>query len=114
MKRKDPVTRRFLQYCSMRSGELLLAVRDGRTGKVITAPDDDNALWTLRYKMGMGRAAKNDWETVLEVGPSYFQAVEYFRNWRLGFDDYFEVWIWDFVPGQTGISKWIGVFIPFI
>ncbi|KAI3337564.1 hypothetical protein HD806DRAFT_43606 [Xylariaceae sp. AK1471] len=104
MKRKDPVTRRFLQYCSMRTGELLLAVRDGRTEKVITAPDDEDALWTLRYKMGMGRAAKNDWETVLEVGPDYFEGVELYRNWHLGFDDYYEVWIWDFAPGRSGVN----------
>ncbi|KAI2637266.1 hypothetical protein GGS21DRAFT_489042 [Xylaria nigripes] len=102
MKRKDPVTRRFLQYCSMRTGELLLAVIDGRTGKVLTAPKDKDALWTLRYKMGMGRAAKNEWETVLEVGPDYFVGVELYRNWHLGFDDYLEVWIWSFVPGEDG------------
>ncbi|KAI1435512.1 hypothetical protein GGR50DRAFT_314561 [Xylaria sp. CBS 124048] len=102
MKRKDPVTRRFLQYCSMRTGELLIAVIDRRNGKVLTAPKDQDALWTLRYKMGKGRAAKNEWETVLEVGHEYFLGVELYRNWHLGFDDYLEVWIWSFVPGEDG------------
>ncbi|KAI1828392.1 hypothetical protein F4861DRAFT_528930 [Xylaria intraflava] len=102
MKRKDPITTRFLQYCSMRTGELLMAVLDGRTGKVLTAPKDKDALWTLRYKMGMGRASKNEWETVLEVGPEYFMGAELYRNWHLGFEDFLEVWIWSFVPGEDG------------
>lgn len=102
MKRNDSVIRRFLQYCSMRTGEILLAVRDGKTGKIITAPRDRDALWTLRSKKGVGRAAKNEWEVELEIGPEYFEFVELFRNWHLGFDDYYEVWIWHFAPGQSG------------
>ncbi len=102
MKRNDSVTRRFLQYCSMRTGEVLLAVRDGRTGRIITAPRSKDALWTLRSKKGMGRAAKNEWTVELEIGPEYFEFVEQYRNWHLGFDDYYEVWIWHFVPGQSG------------
>ncbi|KAI1754831.1 hypothetical protein F4782DRAFT_528188 [Xylaria castorea] len=102
MKRNDSVTRRFLQYCSMQTGEILLAVRDGRTGKIITAPRGKDVLWTLRSKKGIGRAAKNEWDVELEIGPDYFEFVERYRNWHLGFDDYYEVWIWHFVPGQSG------------
>lgn len=102
MKRNDSVTRRFLQYCSMRTGEVLLAVRDGKTGKIITAPRSQDALWTLRAKKGIGRASKNEWEVELEIGPEYFDFVELYRNWHLGFDDYYEVWIWHFAPGQSG------------
>ncbi|KAI0098675.1 hypothetical protein GGR51DRAFT_577026 [Nemania sp. FL0031] len=102
MKRDDSVTRRFLQYCSMRTGEVLLAVRDGRTGKIVTAPRKEEALWTLRSKRGIGRAAKNEWDIELEIGQDYFDFVEEYRNWHLGFDDYYEVWIWHFVPGQAG------------
>ncbi|KAI1347590.1 hypothetical protein F5Y01DRAFT_240286 [Xylaria sp. FL0043] len=102
MKRNDSVTRRFLQYCSMRTGEILLAVRDGVTGKVVTAPPTKDALWTLRSKRGIGRAAKNEWDIELEVGPDYFDFVEDYRNWYLGFEDYYEVWIWHFVPGESG------------
>ncbi|KAI8946385.1 hypothetical protein F4801DRAFT_564907 [Xylaria longipes] len=103
MKRNDSATRRFLQYCSMRTGEVLLAVRDGRTGKIITAPRSKDALWTLRSKRGIGRAAKKEWDVELEIGPEYFEFVEQYRNWHLGFDDYYEVWIWHFVPGQSGV-----------
>ncbi|KAI1420287.1 hypothetical protein F5Y12DRAFT_719670 [Xylaria sp. FL1777] len=102
MKRNDSATRRFLQYCSMRTGELLLAVQDGRTGKIITAPRDKDALWTLRSKKGLGRAVKNEWDVELEIGPEYFDYVDEYRNWHLGFDDYYEVWIWNFVPGESG------------
>jgi hypothetical protein len=103
MKRGDPVTRRFLQYCSMRTGEILVAVRDGTTGSIITAPRSKDALWALRSKKGIGRAAKNEWNVELEIGPVYFEFVERFRNWHLGFDDHYEVWIWHFAPGQSGI-----------
>lgn len=100
MKRGDPVTRRFLHYMSMRRGEVLLLVRDGKTGRVITAPDDQQ-LWTVRAKIGLGRASKNEWTELLTVGQKYFDLVEKYRQWRLGFDDYYDVYIWDFVPGQT-------------
>ncbi|KAK5634121.1 hypothetical protein RRF57_009835 [Xylaria bambusicola] len=96
MKRNDSVTRRFLQYVSMRPGELLLAVRDGRTGKIITAPRDKDAYWTLRSKQGLGRASKNEWDVHLKSDQKQH------RNWHLGFDDYYEVWIWHFVPGEAG------------
>ncbi|RMJ18641.1 hypothetical protein CDV36_001763 [Fusarium kuroshium] len=59
MKRNDPITRRFLQYLSMRTGELLVMVRDGKTGRVITAPPEEQ-LWTYRIKQGLGRASKNE------------------------------------------------------
>ncbi|KAI0967045.1 hypothetical protein F4678DRAFT_465849 [Xylaria arbuscula] len=102
MKRNDSVTRRFLQYCSMRTGEILLAVRDGMTGNIITAPREEDALWTLRSKQGIGRASKNDWVTDLKIGPDYFDFIDLHRNWYLGFEDCYEVCIWHFVPGETG------------
>ncbi|KAF5978634.1 major facilitator superfamily transporter [Fusarium coicis] len=99
MKRNDPVTRRFLQYLLMRRGELLVMVRDGKTGRVITAPDDEQ-LWTYRKKQGLGRASKNDWFNILEVGPDFMKLTDILREWRFGFDDYYDVFIWDFVPGE--------------
>ncbi|KAH9899086.1 hypothetical protein F4778DRAFT_771654 [Xylariomycetidae sp. FL2044] len=103
MKRNDSVTRRFIQYCCMRTGELLILVRDGKTGKVVTSPSQDQ-LWTYREKQGLGRASKKDWDTVLEVGHEYFDMVDEIRNWHLGFDDYYDVWIWDFAPAGKGIE----------
>ncbi|CAG9978536.1 unnamed protein product [Clonostachys byssicola] len=100
MKRNDPVTRRFLQYMIMRTGEVLVLVRDGKTGRVITAPPDEH-LWTYRRKSGIGRASKNEWFNILEVGPQFFALNDKYREWRFGFDDYYDVYIWDFVPCQT-------------
>ncbi|KAL7931850.1 hypothetical protein V8C35DRAFT_308732 [Trichoderma chlorosporum] len=105
MKRRDPVTRRFLQYLTMRTGELLLLVRDGKTGRVITAPPDEH-LWTYRRKQGIGRASKNEWQNVLEVGIDYFDMTDKLREWRFGFDDYYDVFIWDFVPGETPLRMY--------
>ncbi|KAM0351754.1 hypothetical protein ACHAPU_002266 [Fusarium lateritium] len=97
MKRNDPVTRRFIQYLLMRTGELLVMVRDGKTGRVITAPSDEQ-LWTYRKKQGLGRASKNEWDTVLEMGPDFMKMTDILREWRFGF---YDVFIWDFVPGES-------------
>ncbi|KAH0527227.1 hypothetical protein TsFJ059_002251 [Trichoderma semiorbis] len=75
MKRRDPVTRRFLQYLTMRTGELLV--------------------------LGIGRASKNEWQNVLEVGPDYFDMTDVLREWRFGFDDYYDVFIWNLVPNES-------------
>ncbi|KAK4063857.1 hypothetical protein Trihar35433_8565 [Trichoderma harzianum] len=100
MKRRDPVTRRFLQYLTMRTGELLVLVRDGKTGRVITAPPEKHR-WTYRRKQGIGRASKNEWQNVLEVGPDYFDMTDVLREWRFGFDDYYDVFIWNLVPNES-------------
>lgn len=105
MKRRDPVTRRFLQYISMRAGEVLLLVRDGRTGRVITAPSDKH-LWTYRAKFGMGRASRSEWTELLSIGPKYFELVEQWREWHLSFDDYYDVFIWDFVPSYPAVTMY--------
>ncbi|PTB63083.1 hypothetical protein BBK36DRAFT_1182780 [Trichoderma citrinoviride] len=105
MKRGDPVTRRFLQYLTMRTGELLVLVRDGKTGRVITAPPEEH-LWTYRSKSGIGRASKNEWKNVLEVGPGYFYMTDVLREWRFSFDDYYDVFIWSFVPGQSPLDMY--------
>ncbi|RFU76443.1 mfs allantoate [Trichoderma arundinaceum] len=105
MKRSDPVTRRFLQYLVMRTGELLVLVRDGKTGRVITAPPEEH-LWTYRRKQGIGRASKNEWHNVLEVGPDYFEMTDTLREWHFGFHDYYDVFIWDFVPDQSPMEMY--------
>ncbi|CAH0052439.1 unnamed protein product [Clonostachys solani] len=103
MKRNDPVTRRFLQYMVMRAGEVMVLVRDGKTGRVMTAPPEEH-LWTYRQKSGIGRASKNEWVNVLEVGPKFFASSDKLRDWRFAFDDYYEVYMWDFAPCQPASS----------
>ncbi|KAL6355081.1 hypothetical protein LRP88_11558 [Fusarium phalaenopsidis] len=70
---------RYNQYLLMRTGELLVMVRDGKTGRVITAPPKEQ-LWTYRMKQGLGRASKNEWRNVLEVGPLYFDMTDMLRG----------------------------------
>ncbi|KPM43969.1 hypothetical protein AK830_g2623 [Neonectria ditissima] len=105
MKRNDPVTRRFIQYLVMRTGEVLVLVRDGKTGRVITAPPEEH-LWTYRKKQGLGRASKSEWENVLTIGPDYFDMTDRLREWRFGFDDYYDIFVWDFVPDQAAIGMY--------
>lgn len=105
MKRNHPVTRRFLQYLIMRTGELLVLVRDGKTGRVITAPPEEH-LWTYRRKQGIGRASKNEWNNVLEIGPDYFDMTDSLREWRFSFHDYYDIFIWDFVPDQSPMDMY--------
>jgi hypothetical protein len=105
MKRNDPATRRFIQYLLMRAGEVLVMVRDGKTGRVITAPPDDE-LWTYRSKRGLRRAAKNEWENILSIGPEFMKLTDMLCEWRFGFTDYYDVFIWDFVLGQPYIDTY--------
>ncbi|KAK1239980.1 hypothetical protein MKX08_007422 [Trichoderma sp. CBMAI-0020] len=105
MKRSNPVTRRFLQYLTMRTGEVLVLVRDGKSGRVITAPPDKH-LWTYRRKHGVDRASKNEWDNVLEVGPDYFDMTDSLREWRFGFQDYYDVFIWSFVPDESPMDMY--------
>lgn len=108
MKRSDPVTRRFLQYLLMRTGELSILVRDGKTGRVMTAPPEEH-LWTYRMKQGVGRPCKSEWYNLLEVGPQFFNLTDKLRDWRFGFHDYYDVFIWDFVPDQPGMGLYNAV-----
>ncbi|KAH7161235.1 hypothetical protein EDB81DRAFT_879566 [Dactylonectria macrodidyma] len=100
MKRDDPVTRRFLQYLMMRAGEVLVVVRDGKTGRIITAPPKDN-LWTCRQKTGVEGA---EWQHVLSVGPEFFNMTDRLREWRFGFPGYYDIYIWDLRVDQPSID----------
>ena len=70
-----------------------------------TAPPEEH-LWTYRMKQGLGRASKNEWRNVLEVGPLYFDMIDMLREWRFGFHDYYDVFIWDFVPCQSSLDMY--------
>jgi hypothetical protein len=101
MRRGDPITRRFLQYMALETAKALLCVRDAKTGRIITKPDESE-LWLMRTKSGIGRASRNsNWKVFKDVGPDFFQEVEDRRNWRLGFDDYYDVYIWDRSPNRN-------------
>ncbi|OQV00840.1 hypothetical protein CLAIMM_06285 [Cladophialophora immunda] len=98
MKRIDPVTRRFIQYTSMQTTRMLILVRDGKTGRIIVTPPEDD-LWLVRSKHGYGRETRTEWETKRYVGPLFFEEMERFRSFSLGFDDYYDIYIWCTEPG---------------
>jgi hypothetical protein len=72
---------------------MMILARDGKTGKILVSPPEDE-LWLLRRKAGYGRAARNEWETVRYVGPDFFEEMDEAREFRLGFEDYYDVYIW--------------------
>lgn len=105
MKRGDPATNRFIDYCIMQGGNLLIAVRDGVTGQVVTAPDkDQDERWIHRSKSGLGRASKNEWEVLKEINREFFDYVDFQREWHFDFDSHYEVYIWDFFPGEKPLD----------
>lgn len=99
VKRNDPASRRLIQYLSMQTYRVLLLVRDAKTGKILISPPEDQ-LWLLREKSGLGRAVKNEWKCLKEVGPEFFKELEVSRRWNLGFNDYYDVIIWDLNAGE--------------
>ena len=72
IKRNDPVSRRFLQYLSMKSNKVVILIRDAKTSKILRSPPDDE-LWLNRHKSGIGRASKNEWTVREQVGPAFFE-----------------------------------------
>ncbi|KAK6084668.1 hypothetical protein SCUP515_01164 [Seiridium cupressi] len=105
MKRNGPATPRFLQYCLMRAGDMLVVVREGKTGKVLTCPNEEH-LFAYRVKQGLGRASKNEYEDILNIGPEYCAVADRLRRWRFGFDDYYDVWLWGYAPGRERIDTY--------
>lgn len=100
VKRNDAAIRRFIQYLSMQTGDIILLVRDAATGRILVKPPEEE-LWLLREKSGIGRAAKNEWNVLEEVGPDFFKKMDDTRRWHFGFPDYYDVYVWDATPGLS-------------
>lgn len=101
MKRGDPVTNRFIDYCIMQAGSLQILVRDGKTKQILYAPTEENTRWIHRVKSGFGRASKNEFEVMQAVDSRMLQTVDRLRPWEFSFDAHYEIYIWDFVPGES-------------
>ena len=101
IRRNYAVSRRFVQYLQMQSSKLCALVRDAKTGRILIKPPDDE-LWLARHKSGIGRAAKGEWIVTKKVGEDMFEtlAVGKQKSWRFGFNDYYDLQIWDLQPGQ--------------
>lgn len=103
MKRGDPVTNRFIDYCIMQAGNLQILVRDGKTGNILYAPDQDTR-WIHRVKSGLGRASKNEFEITQAVDRELLLKLDLLRKWRFSFDAHYEIYIWDFVPAESSME----------
>ncbi|KAK4504763.1 hypothetical protein PRZ48_002725 [Zasmidium cellare] len=102
MKRNDPVSRRFVQYLSMMSNYVCILVRDGKTGRILIKPPKEHS-WLVRKKSGLGRASKNEWDVIAEVGEHMFEQLETSRaygSYSFGFNSYYDITIWDLEPGM--------------
>lgn len=99
VKRNDQASRRLIRYLSMQTHRVLLLVRDAKTGRILISPPEDE-LWLLRRKSGLGRAVKHEWNVQKRIGPAFFEEMEASRRWSLGFNDYFDIIVWDLDPGE--------------
>ena len=97
--RNNPASRRFIQYLSMEKMKCILLVRDAKTGRILVKPKDDD-LWLIREKVGLGRAKKNEWNIVSKVGPKFFDEMDKSRKWHFGFNDYYDIYVWDLEAGR--------------
>ncbi|EEQ92317.2 uncharacterized protein BDCG_07437 [Blastomyces dermatitidis ER-3] len=108
MKRSNPVTRRCLQYVSMQASRMMLVVRDGKTGKILVKPPDDNA-WLFREKIGHRRGSQAPWNVIKRVDEAFFNEMERRRAFRLGFDDFYDVYIWSSTCGEPFEALYGGI-----
>ncbi|KAF2197150.1 hypothetical protein GQ43DRAFT_484368 [Delitschia confertaspora ATCC 74209] len=100
VKRNDPVTRRFIEYLTMETYEVIALVRDPKTGRTLIKPPTSE-LWLVREKSGWGRATKTKYEVLEEVGTSFFERMDAMRKWHFSFVEHYDVYIWDALPGRS-------------
>jgi hypothetical protein len=98
IKRNDAAMRRFIQYLSMRSQVVVVLVRDGKTGKLLVRPPQDEC-WIMRGKAGVGRASRSEWQTIKEVGPELHEEMQKHRDWHFDFSEYYDVCVWSLEAG---------------
>ncbi len=100
IKRDDPVSRRLIQYLHMQSHRLLMLVRDAETGRILVKPPEEER-WLIREKSGLGRAAKGHWNIIKKVGPQFFEEMDAYRRWNFGFEEYYDIVLWDLPVGES-------------
>jgi len=104
MNRNDPVTRRFIQYCVMNTGDYLTLVRDAKTGRIITSPPKEER-WVKRRATNRSRGFAGSGQRVgTEVGPKFMKECHAKADWHVSFDDYYDIVIWDLVPNRGAMQ----------
>jgi hypothetical protein len=106
MKRNDPITRRFIQYALMRTNEFFILVRDDRNDRIVVAPEERHR-WIWRERRGTadtGYDGNEGWDNLIEAGPDLFTAAQSGSQLQFSFKNYYEVYIWDFKPGENPLD----------
>jgi len=104
MKRNDAASRRFIQYILLNRGEAMILVRDGKTGRIVVAANDNERWWRraipgyMAPNPGHSTSDQLPWDRE-EIDKGFFATAQANRRWSLGFDAYYEVYIWDNAPG---------------
>lgn len=75
IKRNDAASRRLIQYLSMMTFELVILVRDAKSGKILVKPPKEER-WLVREKIGLGRASKNEYEELVKVDAKFFEIMD--------------------------------------
>jgi hypothetical protein len=84
----------------MQSHALLVLVRDAETGKLLIKPEEEER-WLYREKSGIGRASRNErWHIIKSIGPTFFEEMDQYRQWKFSFKEYYDVYVWDLEPGE--------------
>lgn len=91
--------RRFCQYIAMKSSSVVVVIRDAKTTRIVFQPPQ-NERWLTREKSSMERASKNEWKILMPVDEEFYHKMEDCREWHFGLNDYYDLYMWDLIPGQ--------------
>lgn len=98
MSRDDPRVKRFISLVQTHTAELIVYIRDCKTGEMIVEPPEEEK-WIIRDKMGAGRLHRGKW-TIRQPFDRTFKAnLERDRLWK-SFRDCLDVVVWDRLPAR--------------
>ena len=101
VKRNDQASRRFIKYLSMQTHRVLVLVRDATDGRILIQPPQEER-WLLRRGFGKAGPLKNqEWLVEKQIGSDFFDELERFRKWTVGFCEHFDIIVWDREAGSS-------------
>lgn len=96
--RDDPGSWRFVNLLQSYTARVIVYVKDCLTGQVICAPPE-HEKWLVRDKEGTGKLNKGKWVVRCSYDRAFKSKVEESRPWKLQFNDYLDIVVWDRLPG---------------
>lgn len=97
--REDPGSWRFIKFLQSYTARVVVYAKDCLTGQVICAPPDSEK-WIFRYKEGNGNLNKRKWVVHQSFDRVFRTQIEEHRPWKLQFNDYIDVVVWDLHSGR--------------